>query len=102
MSITPHLYPVAMPFVQVAPMQNQGGGGPPYSAYSMGHYNGTESNSFMSTHAPMDGNNRNNNNNTTFATYAGFGNHMMAVNPVFIPQSPGFFLAPTGKAFFLA
>ncbi len=57
---------------------------------------------FMSTHAPIDGNNRNNNNNTTFATYAGFGNYMMAVNLVFIPQSPGFFMAPTGKAFFLA
>lgn len=93
----PHLYPVAMPFVQVAaPMHSQG---PPYSAYSMTPYSNTEPGSFMSAHAGVDGSNRNNNNNSnaTFATYAaGFGNHMMAMNQVFIPPSPGFFMAPTG------
>ena len=89
----PHLYPVAMPFVQVASMHGQG---PPYTSYSMTPYN--EPSSFMNVHASaIDGSNRNNNNNATFATYAaGLGNHMMAVNPVFIPPSPGFFMAPTG------
>ena len=95
--VTPgaHLY---MPFVQVAaPMHNQA---PPYTSYSMAPpaapYNGNADTSFMSSHG--DGTNRNsNNNNVTLATYAaGLGNHMMAVNPVFIPPSPGFFMAPTG------
>lgn len=96
----PHLYPVAMPFVQVAtPMHSQG---PHYPAYSMAPYN-AEPVSFMSTHGGVDVSNRNNNannSNATFATYAaaaaGLGNHMMAMNPVFIPPSPGFFMAPTG------
>ena len=93
----PHLYPVAMPFVQVAPMHHNQGS--PYTSYSMAApYNSSEQNSFMAAHA--DGTNRNNNNsNVTLATYAaaaGLGNHMMAVNPVFIPPSPGFFMAPTG------
>jgi hypothetical protein len=87
----PHLYPVAMPFVQVAPMHASGG--PPYSAYSMTAPYSTEHASFMS-----DSTNRNNNNsNVTLATYTGFGNQLMAVNPVFIPPSPSFFMAPTGK-----
>ena len=97
LSPTPHLYPVAMPFVQVAGhMHSQG---PPYSAYSMAPYNAAEHASFMNVHAGMDAGNRNNSNNshTAFASYAGFGNHMMAMNPVFIPPSPGFFMAPTGK-----
>lgn len=90
--ITPghHLYPVAMPFVQVAPMHAQG---PPY--YSMAAPYTAEHPSFMG-----DTGNRNNNNscNMALATYAaGFGNHMMAVNPVFIPPSPGFIMAPAGK-----
>jgi len=99
----PHLYPVAMPFVQVAGAMH--GQGPPYSSYSMAPYNSSaaqEHASFMNVHAGgIDGGNRNNNNssNTAFATYAtGLGNHMMAaMNPVFIPPSPGFFMAPTGK-----
>lgn len=97
----PHLYPVAMPFVQVAgPMQSQGS---PYSAYSIPPYNNAEHGSFMSPHVGVDGSNRNNNNNNnnaTFVTYsaaAGLGNPMMAMNPVFIPPSPSFFMAPTGK-----
>lgn len=88
----PHLYPVAMPFVQVSPMHHPGGA--PYSTYSMAAPYSAEHASFMSTHG--DASNRNNNSNVTLATYAGFGNHMMAVNPVFIPPSPGFFMAPTG------
>lgn len=92
--ITPgsHLYPVtAMPFVQVAPMHNQGH---PYS-YSMAAPYSGEHTSFMNSDST---NNRNsNNNNVTLATYAGLGNHMMAINPVFIPPSPGFFMAPTGN-----
>lgn len=92
---SPHLYPVAMPFVQVAPMHTPGG--PPYGSYSMTTPYSTEHTSFMSSHG--DAGNRNNNNNSSsnvaLATYAGFGNHMMA--PVFIPPSPGFFMAPTGK-----
>ncbi len=93
----PHLYPVAMPFVQVAPMHHNQG--PPYTSYSMATpYSSSEQNAFMAAH--VDATNRNNsNNNVTLATYAaaaGLGNHMMAVNPVFIPPSPGFFMAPTG------
>ena len=100
----PHLYPVAMPFVQVAaPMQNHQSS--PYSAYSMPSYNNAEHCSFMSPHVGVDGSNRNSNNNSnnsnaTFVTYSaatGLGNPMMAMNPVFIPPSPGFFIAPTGK-----
>ena len=95
----PHLYPVAMPFVQVAgTMHSQG---PPYSSYSMTPYNGEHHASFMNVHAGADAGNRNNNNsnsNAAFTTYAaGLGNHMMAMNPVFIPPSPGFFMAPTGE-----
>lgn len=88
----PHIYPVAMPFVQVAPMHNQGHA---YTSYSMAApYSSSDHNLFMSVHG--DGSNRNNNNNVTLATYAGLGNHMMAMNPVFIPPSPGFIMAPTG------
>lgn len=92
----PHLYPVAMPFVQVAPMHTQA---PPYSSYSMAApYSAEHHATFMNSHGDS-GNRNNNNSNVTLATYAaaGFGNHMMAVNPVFIPPSPGFFMAPTGK-----
>lgn len=87
----PHLYPV-MPFVQVAPMHAQG---PPYSSYSMAAPYSVEHSHFMNSQGDS-GNRNNNNSNVTLATYANFGNHMMAVNPVFIPPSPGFFMAPTG------
>lgn len=88
----PHLYPV-MPFVQVAPMHAQG---PPYSSYSMAAPYSVEHSHFMNSQGDS-GNRNNNNSNVTLATYANFGNHMMAVNPVFIPPSPGFFMAPTAS-----
>lgn len=88
------VYPaVAMPFLQVAPMQTQ-------NAYT-GYSNMPNS----TVHSDMNGfmnedDNRNNNNNSNTNPH-GFGYQMMANwagNPIhLIPPSPGFLMAPTGS-----
>ena len=84
----PHLYSaaaVAMPFVQFAPMNSQ------YTGY----LNGGELNGYANLGAiGGDAGNRNN-NNSTIAN--GVSHSMTNFAPVFIPPSPGFFVAPTGS-----
>ena len=83
----PHLYSaaaVAMPFVQFAPMNSQ------YTGY----LNSGELNGYANLGAiGGDAGNRNNNNSTVAN---GVSHSMTNFAPVFIPPSPGFFVAPTG------
>ena len=84
----PHLYSaaaVAMPFVQFAPMNSQ---------YTTGYLNSGELNGYTNLGAiGGDAGNRNNNNSTVAN---GVSHSMTNFAPVFIPPSPGFFVAPTG------
>ena len=83
----PQLYSatVAMPFVQFAPMNHQ------YAGYLNNDVNGYANLGAIG----VDGGNRNN-NNSTIAN--GVSQSVANFTPVhFIPPSPGFFVAPTGK-----
>ena len=83
--LAPHtVYPTAvMPFIQfAAPMHGH------YPSYPAVQGSGGMPDLSAFAHLPnIEAGNRNNNNSA-----------MMAVNPIhFIPQSPGFFIHPTGK-----
>lgn len=83
----PHLYSaaVAMPFVQFAPMNHQ------YTGYLNSEVNGYANIGAIGA----DGGNRNNNNSTVAN---GVSQSVANFAPVhFIPPSPGFFVAPTGR-----